>query len=164
MEDPNDKQPKKQPAKKKLTRAQLTADKLKTVREQIDKRVTPGDIKRQFATKYKTTPRAAERFITEVYEHIRKEVGRDPADHKADAYTFWTAIVSDPVQPLKDRMRAQENLDRILGNHAPNKTATTDTTGKDVTPDRRLTLTELDAALDRLAGEEEPPPCVASPQ
>lgn len=150
---------------KKPSRTDKTAEKMAFVREKINERARVSAIKKAFAEKFKTTPRAAERFITDVYAEIRLESGRKPEEHRQDSYAFWTARVSDMNLPMRDRMRAQEQLDKILGVHAPIKTAATDVSGKDVVPERRLTLAELDEALNLLdADKEESPPCAASPQ
>lgn len=141
---------------KKPTRAELTDQKQRLVRLMIDKRTPVGEIKRLFAKQFGTTPRAAERFITEAYAQIRSEVGRDPAEHKADSYQFWLKIVMSDKAPLKDRMRAQENLDRILGNHAPIKTANTDQAGRDISPAKSFEelVTSLNSMMQETAGGE----------
>lgn len=138
---------------KPTTKAQLAEQKRRLVRMMIDKRKTVGEIKRLFATQFKVTPRAAERFITEAYRQIREEVGRDPGDHRADSYTFWQQIVANEKAPLKDRMRAQENLDRILGNHAPTKTAATDLNGNDVPANKPKPFDEVLQDLAVMMGQ-----------
>lgn len=152
-----------QPQPKKPTRAELTEQKHRLVRGLINEQIRPGEIKRLFAQQFKTTPRAAERFITAVYQQIRAETGRHPEDLKADSYAFWQARASGKlpdgtVVPERDRQRARENLDRILGVYAPVKVAPTDTAGQDLppAPARKLTLKELEAELAQFATEIQP--------
>ena len=144
---------------KPLSRTELTDQKLRLVRGLINKRTPVGEIKRLFAKHYGTTPRAAERFITDAYDQIRDEVNRDPTEHKADSYEFWRRIVANDALNLRERMRAQEQLDKILGTHAPMKTANTDTAGKDVEITKGLTSEEARTQLLSLLGDQEAKPC-----
>lgn len=154
------------PKQKKPTREETTRLKTQFVRTLINEgRYSRGEIKRLFAKQFGCSPRSAERFISKAYQQIREESGRDTAEHRVEAYAFWTAVASGKITVngatvavgLRERMRAQENLDRITGVHAPTKQAVTDAAGQDVAPPARMTLRELDAALDKIAGELQPP-------
>ena len=159
-------------APKKPTRTELTEQKRRVVRGLINAQARHSEIKRTFAAQYGATPRAAERFIQQVYEQIREETARSIDDHRLDAYAYWQdragvkklntpGLTFEQKQIIeRERDRARERLDKILGVDAPVKQAVTDTTGKDVPLDsgRRLTIAELDAELDKYAGGDKADP------
>jgi len=98
----------------------------------VDSRANVADIKRAFAKMFGCSPRAAERFIQRVYEQIRQESGKATTDHKAEAYAFYSAIVGNTQNSVRDRVLAQKQLDKITGIAAPLKMANTDGEGRDV--------------------------------
>lgn len=148
------------------SRSELTAQKMRLVRGLINKQISHGQIKRLFASHFNCSPRAAERFITAVYAEIRKQTDRPHEEHVADSYAYWQmrASVSDDDPTLtkaekaairRERDRARENLDRLLGVYAPTKIAATNTAGDNLPPEPpgRLTIRDLDAALDKFAAD-----------
>lgn len=147
------------PKKKKKTRAETTAEKQRLVRKMIDERWFIATIKSAFAKQFGTTPRAAERFITEAYREIRETSEKPSEQHKADSVQFWTRIIQDPKSSKRERMQAQTNLDRVVGNYAPVKVAGTNTSGEDLPPlqlPRKLSRDELEVELSQFAREMQP--------
>ncbi len=146
---------------KKPTREETTRLKTQFVRTLINEgKYSRGEIKRLFSKQFDVEPRAAERFMTAVYDEIRETLTDPPEQRRSVALSRWQSIYSNKTLPWAIRCRALENMDRIEGNHAPVKQAVTDTTGKDVPPDnsRRLTIAELDAELAKFATDDKPEP------
>lgn len=135
----------------KKTRLEQHQVKLRLVRALINEGMLPGEIKRRFAKQFDLTPRAAEKYMTEAYSQLRAELGSE--EHKCRSYAFWSAQVADTKNSLRERYRAQENLDRVLGNHSPTKQATTDVKGRDVETAKDLTPTQAKAELLKLLGD-----------
>lgn len=135
----------------KKTRQEQHQVKLRLVRALINEGMLPGEIKRRFAKQFDLTPRAAEKYMTEAYAQLREELGSE--DHKCRSFAFWSAQAADKSLSMRERFRAMENLDRVLGNHSPTKQATTDVTGRDVDTAKDLTPSQAKAELLKLLGE-----------
>ena len=125
------------------------------VRALINKGRTNGEIKKACVQQFKCDSRTAGYWINEVLAEMRANLEIDPIDRRATAHARWLAMYANENATLGIKCRALENLDKIEGNHAPVKQALTDTAGQDVTPERRLTIAELDAELSKFAAEPE---------
>ena len=143
-------------AKKPEDRRDDTELKFAFVRALINKGRTNGEIKKACVKQFGCASRTAGDWINTVIAEMRADLGTDPIDRKAVSHSRWLSIYANEKAPLAVRCRALENLDKIEGNHAPVKQALTDTAGQDVTPERRLTIAELDQELAKFAAEPEP--------
>jgi hypothetical protein len=72
---------------------------------------------------FKIGPRMIENYLTAARARILAAIGIEKQEHIADAYNFYKSIVTDEkVRPI-DRIRAQEQIDRLLGLQQPQKVA-----------------------------------------
>lgn len=141
----------------KQSRTEQTAAKVRLVRKMLCECKKPSEIKAAFAKQFGLTERAAERFLTLAREEIRSELNQALEDHRGDSYLFWMNILEKKLGTLRDQIRARENLDKLLGTHAPIKTANTDTTGRDVPEPKTLSAGEIDAILQAAQSRQAPP-------
>lgn len=125
------------------------------VRALLDRGRTNSEIKKACVKQFNCASRTAGYWINEVIAEMRECLDTDPLDRRATSHSRWLSIYTNDKATLAIRCRALENLDKIEGNHAPVKQALTDTAGKDVEPERRLTIAELDAELAKFATEPE---------
>lgn len=111
----------------------------------------------------------ADQIISRARKMMREAIeGKDVTDHKADAYHVYREVLSSPAATNKDKIFAQNSIDRLLGLLAPVRIAETDAQGNDkpamsVQQLRELALQD-DAAreamlvlAERLAGFKAPP-------
>ena len=91
------------------------------VRKLISARMTNGEIKRAMATQFGLSPRTAEGYISRARAEIMEDLGRSREDHQADAYTFYCAVVGNREASNRDKIKAQERIDKLLGLESPAK-------------------------------------------
>lgn len=78
-------------------------------------------IKAALKAKYKIHARTAETVISRARERIRQQTTRSPDEHRLDAYAFYNSIVSDTERSAKERILAQERIDKLLGLQRPER-------------------------------------------
>lgn len=89
--------------------------KLQFVRGLLEQRQHLIDIHRMFSEKFCCTRRSARRFIVKHYELLRLDTDKPIADHLVDAFAFYLSIVRDSSNTTRDRMHAQERIDKLIG-------------------------------------------------
>jgi hypothetical protein len=82
---------------------------------------------RQFGMDRKT----ARRYIRLAVRSMVREIDRDARELKAISYATYMSLVADKDVMSRDRVRARENADKLLGIVAPAKHAETDAAGND---------------------------------
>ena len=97
------------------SRSELNAQKLATVRGLLERRTPLSEVKHIFAQEFSCSRRSAERFITQAYELMRLDSNKSPEAHLAEAYTFYLSIIRDTTNSTRDRMHAQERIDKLFG-------------------------------------------------
>jgi len=74
--------------------------------------------------------RQSEEYLRLARERMLAETQKDKQEHVCDSFSFYKSIVEDPkVRPV-DRIRAQEQIDRLLGLQQPQKVAPTTPDGE----------------------------------
>jgi len=73
------------------------------------------EIKNAIAAKYGLRPRSVERYLCQAKELMLAETGKSGNEHRADGYYFYLSIVRDENQSTKDRLKARERIDKLLG-------------------------------------------------
>lgn len=112
-------------------------------------RQTTADIKAVLRRKYPGLGhRQAMTDIARARERQLAELGRPKVEHQADAYAFYDSVVKNSKEETRDRIKAQERIDKLLGLEAPQKLA-----GPDGGP---LTLSALLVASAAVPAPEPP--------
>lgn len=81
-----------------------------------------GDIKRAIAAKYGCSTRSVEVPISRAREILVAESGRSREEHRAESLAFYSRMKGDDKAKDRDRLLAQERIDKLLGLESPNKT------------------------------------------
>lgn len=143
---------------KKPTREEH-AERIDTCRLLLTARQPKHAIKRAMTERYGIGARTCERYLSRARAILLKELDGTPDGHKADAYLFYSSIISDKNESSRDRIKAQERIDKLLGLEGPIKFAQTDTQGNDITTPEQARA-RLDRILDtirqRHGGEGDP--------
>ena len=79
---------------------------------------------------FRVSRRQADRYLHSARILTVEALKKDKDQHVADAYATYKAIVADPNAENRDKIRAQEALDRLLGLSAPHKVAPVDPSGE----------------------------------
>ncbi len=93
----------------------ITPECIRIARELAARRIPKGTIKRTLGEQYGLTARSVERVMARVREEALEEFSRPKSDHQADAMEFYSSVIRDPKASVRDKIRAQEGLDRLYG-------------------------------------------------
>ena len=104
--------------KKSPSRDELTAEKIKLVRDLIASCVRHSDIKILFRNKFGGDTRGAERWILLAYQEMRAEQDSSTEDSKAIAIERYEMIARSGKTITRDKLKALERIDKIKGNEA----------------------------------------------
>jgi hypothetical protein len=74
----------------------------------------------------------ASRYVAVAKKQMVAELAQGREDLKAQSYAFYMSVLQDPDTPQRDKIRAREMADRLVGLQAPNKVAQTTADGEDV--------------------------------
>jgi len=105
-------------------------EKSKATKEELDERVEytyfllcrrlyKGDIKKLLKRKYSIGARTCENYISRAREILLKDTGKTRDQNRTDSLLFYESILAGPDSHLRDRIYAQERLDKLLGLEAP---------------------------------------------
>lgn len=113
-------------------------------------------IKKAFREKYGSSARSVERYLSRARAILRSEVGKEDTDHLSESYAFYRSVIQSTNATIRDKIKAQENIDRLLGIRKPIKVAQTDKDGNDVISDNELEERKkrLAAAIERIKERE----------
>jgi hypothetical protein len=128
--------------------ADSITSKLQFVRGLLEQRQHLIDIHRMFSEKFCCTRRTARRFIVKHYELLRLDTDKPIADHLVDAFAFYLSIVRDSSNTTRDRMHAQERIDKLIGLDAALKLKATESNDPTLnhTPPNQAEIRQLVAA------------------
>ena len=94
----------------------------------LARRFSKGDVKRLLTARYvkdnpkgRISPRTLEVVISAARANILGGTGRDREEHRAESLALYQSVIRSPGVAPKDRIRAQECVDRLLGLSAPLK-------------------------------------------
>jgi len=116
--------------------------------------VRKSQIKRILASKFSVSARTCENYLARAREQLLEEVREERDEQRSLSLALYRSIISNPNSTMKDKILAQQRIDRLLGLEAPIKWASTTTDGQDVVPAaapmdlRSLTTEELIALRD----------------
>ena len=99
--------------RKRATRQEL-ADRIEKARQLLSERRPKGEVKRELATAYGVTSKMAEIYISRARRELVKETQKSALEHKTDAYGFYLSVVGNVDESTRERLRAQECIDKLL--------------------------------------------------
>lgn len=56
-----------------------------------------------------------ERILSRAREALATRINKSRADHRGEAYALYDSILNDPHASIKDKLYAQERIDKLLG-------------------------------------------------
>lgn len=132
----------------------ITPDCIRIARELSARRIPKGTIKRTLAEQFGLSARSIETVFARAREEALAEFGKPKAEHQSDSLEFYQTVIRDPKASNKDKIRAQEGIDRLLGLSAQFK-STVELSGPDGQP---IQVAETSAVLFLPTLEEDPEP------
>lgn len=81
-----------------------------------------SEIKKAVNQEYGLSTRSVERYITRARREMVKHTKVSLEDHVAEAYYFYRGILTDPESTQRERLRARERIDKLLGLDQPTRT------------------------------------------
>jgi hypothetical protein len=103
-----------------------------------------SEIKSFFRKNYGVGFRQVERYLRKAKDCMVQETGIPKNELIAQSYAFYMSVIQDPNATFKDKLKARERADVLLGLEAPYKIANTTADGKD----------RVKAAMDDMSDEE----------
>ena len=70
-------------------------------------------------------------YLVSARKRILKEINEERLDQQASSLAFYKSVLSDLKASNRDKIKAQERIDKLLGLEAPQKVAQTDSEGRD---------------------------------
>lgn len=56
-----------------------------------------------------------ERILSRAREALASRINKSRTDHRGEAYALYDSILNDPMASIKDKLYAQERIDKLLG-------------------------------------------------
>lgn len=91
-------------------------------------------IKKAFREKYGSSARSVERYLAKARAILRSEYGKEDVDHSSESYAFYRGVIQSQTSTVREKLKAQENIDKLLGLRKPLKVANTDAAGNTIDP------------------------------
>lgn len=124
------------------------------VAELLSRGKTTGEIKRMIHVEYGLKPRSVEPYLRRAREAMRAETGKSVEDLRTESYYYYRSVLQDPEASHRDKLRARERIDKLLGLDKPvmthNKNLNIDVTPEDIS---EMSDDELADYERRLLGE-----------
>ncbi|WP_339732503.1 hypothetical protein [uncultured Gimesia sp.] len=107
-------------------RQSLSLDQRKLVLRLIRKMLGMGkytsDIKQAVAQEFHLSRRSVERYIKRARKEMVERTGISVEYHRSDAFHFYRSMINDPKAHPREKLRARERMDKLLGLDMPVKT------------------------------------------
>ena len=93
------------------------AERIELCRSMLLRRVPKATIKKAFRTRFgaKLSHRTIERYLARAREALLADLTRGRQTHRADALGFYESVLADHTASLRDKVKAQERIDKLLG-------------------------------------------------
>lgn len=122
-----------------------------------DRNIHRCQLHKEFCKKWNVHWKTVDRVVGRARAEIMQRLGRSKESFRADSLAFYEAKTCDTNLTATEQLRAQENIDKLLGLDAPKRTEITGKDGgpltveeknplKDVPPERLRALAGLDYA------------------
>ena len=93
----------------------ISDEAIRVARELMARRMPKATIKTVLDKTFQLGPRSCETVFARVREEINREFDRPKEQHQADSMSFYESVIRDPKASNRDKIRAQEGIDRLLG-------------------------------------------------
>jgi hypothetical protein len=90
---------------------------------------TVGQIRQWLKGEFGVTTRTCDRYLSRARKEISESVGRTEGDLRTEAMAFYEGVRADPTATVWQKLKAQEQLDSLMGLAKPRKVAMTDASG-----------------------------------
>jgi hypothetical protein len=93
------------------------AERIELCRSLLLRRVAKATIKKAFRQRFGTDIDHAtiERYLTRAREAMLSDLTRGRQNHRAGALAFYESIFDDHTASVRDKVKAQERIDKLLG-------------------------------------------------
>lgn len=115
-------QPQPKPRKKpvKPTREEIQ-DRVEFTVFLLCRRLYKCDIKRILKKKYSVAARTCEEYLARARAVLVKESGKTQETHRIESLRFYESVIAGDGTTMRDRLHAQERIDKLLGLESPQK-------------------------------------------
>ncbi|WP_417390336.1 hypothetical protein [Gimesia sp.] len=129
---------------------------VRLIKKMIGRGSLVTEIKTAIAGEFQLSRRSVERYITRARSEMLNEVEQSLEHHRADSFYFYRSVIDSPKATERDRLRARERIDRLLGldtKAVPRKKAWL----RKLTPEviRNMSREELESTRQRVIRERE---------
>jgi hypothetical protein len=107
--------------------------------------MTKGEIKKELKREFGVNHRTVERYLARAREIIIFELRENKDSHAARSLGFYRSVLSNPNACIRDKLRAQQRIDFMLGLHTDTNPAST------VTATEHLSRSEIEQAIESMA-------------
>ena len=102
-------------AKSKETREELRERRLSLAVDLLSSLHSKGEVVAQLKQEFQISARACERIITPAKARILANTEKELSEHINEAYGFYRRMIKDSTIDVRERIRAREALDKLLG-------------------------------------------------
>jgi hypothetical protein len=107
--------------------------------------MTKGEIKVELKREFGVNHRTVERYLARARDILLAELREDRESHKAKSLGFYHSVFNDPDASIRDKIRAQQRIDFMLGLYTDTNPAST------VTATEHLSRSEIEQAIESMA-------------
>lgn len=100
--------------------------------ELLSQGVRKSQIKRILVNRYQVSARTCENYLSRAREELLTDLREERDEHRGTALATYRALLRNPNAKVKDKILAQQRIDKLLGLEAPVRLAMTDTDGVDL--------------------------------
>ena len=80
-----------------------------------------SEIKTAIAARYGLSRRSATRYLQRARREMQEFVDRDDHRHRTDSFYFYLSVIENPDSTQRERLRARERIDKVMGIELPNQ-------------------------------------------
>jgi hypothetical protein len=93
------------------------AERIELCRSMLLRRVPKSTIKKAFRQRFgaEIDHGTIERYLTRAREGMLIDLTRGRQNHRAGSLAFYESVLADPKAAVRDKVRAQERIDKLLG-------------------------------------------------
>ncbi|WP_298861937.1 hypothetical protein [uncultured Gimesia sp.] len=127
---------------------------LRLIKKMIGLGKYASEIKTAIADQFQLSPRSVERYLSSARREMRQRLETPLEQHRADSFYFYRSIIDSPESNTRDRIRARERIDKLLGTDSATPFKP-DPWVEGLSPEdiKNMTDEELEAAYQRISKE-----------
>lgn len=98
-----------------MTTAKEQEQRIERTLQLISEGRSVGQIRQTLKSEFEISRRTCDRILSHAREELLEETGTTIQQQRAEAVAWYRRILTDDDAPLKYRMQAREQLDRLMG-------------------------------------------------